>query len=217
MKIKKCQEFKPTGSGRKFLHSWILTNLNDDWQKAFEFFKTRLDTRYIEPMKDLVETKKEDGIGFSITAIFCTLIEFLATMRSGEKYKNCTDKNQAVCDNELFEYCNSTTKFVKFIQKQQPFEIYFSNSRANDFYTNVRCPLLHEARTTNYWKIRKGEDKDNRKPFEFDGKHEKFVYRNKLVGLIEQYLQLYHDELRCPNSVELRAAFKRKMEFQFQE
>jgi len=43
--------------------------------------------------------------------------------------------------------------FVRFLSEQNPFNRFFDRDTAQDFYENVRCPLLHEARTRNGWSI----------------------------------------------------------------
>jgi hypothetical protein len=46
------------------------------WQRAFhEYFRTRLDLRYLNPIRVLQEDGTFQGEGFSILALQCTLID----------------------------------------------------------------------------------------------------------------------------------------------
>jgi len=42
---------------------------------------------------------------------------------------------------------------VSFLTKRTPFNAEFDEPLARDFYKNVRCGLLHEARTKGGWTI----------------------------------------------------------------
>ena len=61
----------------------------DNWKMAYKiFFLTRLETRYFEPIRLMQEHGDRAGEGFSITALHCTLIEFLASTLEGKSYKH---------------------------------------------------------------------------------------------------------------------------------
>ena len=95
----------------------------------------------------------EQGEGFSIVALQCSLIEFLASTLEGKSYKYCPSK-AVKCD--VHEYCNSKALYIRFLRSEHPFSQYFNEATARDFYENVRCPLLHEARTKGRWRILAG-------------------------------------------------------------
>lgn len=58
------------------------------WDEAFEkFFRTRIETRYFGPIRLLQEMNKNNGEGFSIVTIQCSLIEFFASTIEGKGYK----------------------------------------------------------------------------------------------------------------------------------
>ena len=129
----------------------------DNWEDAFNlFFRKRIETRYFSPIKQLIKEDKKAGEGFAIVALQCSLIEFLASTRTGQKYKHCPQiekKKNIECGPH--EYCHSSKLFIDFLYNQKPFKAYFkSKGKADYFYENVRCALLHEARTTGGWKIR---------------------------------------------------------------
>jgi hypothetical protein len=117
------------------------------WAKTFEeFFRKRLSLRYLEPIKTLQNEGTFQGEGFSIVTIQCALIEFLAATKIGKNYK--------YKDPGEHEYSNSSGLFTEFLTAAAPFKGMFDGlDQAKEFYVNVRCALLHEARTKNGWRI----------------------------------------------------------------
>ncbi len=118
----------------------------DDWKQAFEiFFKKRIETRYFEPIRLLQEHGENKGEGFAIVALQCSLIEFLASIRTGQNYKHCQSGSDEC---EKYEYCQSSKLFTDFLRDEEPFKKAFScKVKADSFYKHIRCSLLHEART----------------------------------------------------------------------
>jgi len=196
-------------AGNKSVKDWkILRNkLRDNfdislWQEAYDFFEIRLNTRYFKPINAIKGQDKYMGEGFSITAILCSLIEFLETTWTGEKYKFCRD-------NELkdFEYNKSREKFISFLENRPPFSNVFSNKDdlALQFYQNVRCGLLHEASTKLNWIIRTD---NNTEFYEFrDGEH--VIDRELFEIKIKEFLKHYKTKLF--ENIPLQNAFIRKM------
>jgi hypothetical protein len=68
----------------KFRASLIVGGDEAKWHEASnEYFRTRLDLRYLHPIKILEEQKEFRGEGFSILTIQCSLIEFLESTVQG--------------------------------------------------------------------------------------------------------------------------------------
>src|SRR5436309_15778844 len=62
------------------------------WRGVFQdFFRTRLDLRYLIPIKILQDNGTFSGEGFSIAAIQCSLIEFLESTVQGINYRYVRD------------------------------------------------------------------------------------------------------------------------------
>lgn len=121
------------------------------WQKAFDdYFLKRLSLRYLEPIRILQANGTFQGEGFSIVAIQCTLIEFLASTVEGKNYRFRRANDPPLT---AIEYSKSNELFVRFLSQNPPFSGNFDEGIAQDFYVGVRCGLLHEARTKNGWKI----------------------------------------------------------------
>ncbi|TGQ13585.1 hypothetical protein [Mesorhizobium sp. M00.F.Ca.ET.217.01.1.1] len=171
------------------------------WDSAFtDFFKTRLELRYLHPIKLLQDHGTFSGEGFSITAIQCTLIEFIAATRYGLNYRFVVPGAPPL---GAHEYAKSGALFRDFLAAELPFSAEFTAAVAQDFYASVRCGLLHEASTKNGWRIwARGSsiiDAAN-----------KMVYRDNLQAAILDYVRLYGIALRT--DANLQAAFIRKFD-----
>lgn len=165
------------------------------WAEAFDgFLLGRLRSRYIDPVNAVRHASKWKGEGFTIVSIQCALIEFLAALRAGKKYRH---KNPQ----PPHEYKNSGDLFCDFLRKIDPFDKLFTKAQAKDFYANVRCGLLHEARTNGDWIIRASGTTA------VDCSR-KIVYRNSFQDLIERYIHDYG--LALAGDVPLQEAFIRK-------
>ncbi len=172
------------------------------WKKAFrEYFQERLNLRYLHPVKVLQENGTFTGEGFSIMAILCTLIEFLESTVQGLKYKYSRSKN----DLGDYEYSNSQDIFVNFLCKRTPFNKDFSEDSAREFYSSIRCGLLHEAQTKNGWKIWAKSPSG----CVVDAKA-KVVYRDDFEKAVQEFIADY--AARLGNDKELQAAFVRKFD-----
>lgn len=88
------------------------------WSRAFdEFHETRINTRYLEPMRVIQEHLQSDlGEGFAIATLFCSLVEFLESTEQGLKYVH---RNADPTQNE---YSNSGDLFAAFLKKRAPFD-----------------------------------------------------------------------------------------------
>ncbi len=183
----------------------------DDWEKAFNiFFKRRIETRYFEPIRLLQKHGENKGEGFAIVALQCSLIEFLASTREGKNYKHLKEGEEL----GEFEYEKSAKLFKNFLKKdflenKELASPVFSNSRADSFYCDVRCALLHSAHTKGNWKIIAESEDDNIISWA-DKNSEKILYRNNLQNAFEQYINDYGKKLKTCKC--LQAAFIRKFD-----
>lgn len=145
-------------AGWKTVGDWnavktLLSDFNntDLWSKVFnDFYLTRLNDRYLNPIKLIKGNGGYIGEGFSIMTIICSLIEFLETTHQGKNYRFIKNGDPVL---GLFEYSKSRQIFIDFLTIQVPFNAQFNNQTAEDFYRNIRCGLLHEARTNGSWTI----------------------------------------------------------------
>jgi len=195
----------------------------DNWEDAFKvFFKKRIETRYFEPIRLLQKHGENKGEGFAIVALQCSLIEFLSSVADIENCtckkpellktkRNCCNKKTSAdeCQTCHLNIINNSKRFTDFLHKENGLfkgELSSSN-KARSFYDDVRCTLLHDARTKGKWKIL--ANSDNNKIINWKGENsEKILYRNDLQKAFEQYVDAYGKELeKCPK---LQEAFIRK-------
>ncbi|HIF9369768.1 TPA: hypothetical protein ACX6RS_001834 [Photobacterium damselae] len=170
------------------------------WTKVFEdFFKPRLEKRYLSPVKTLQDHGEFSGEGFSIMTILCSLIEFLESTYQGKSYKYL-QKGEELGE---YEYSSSKAVFITFLTSKPPFSEQFNEELATEFYKSIRCGLLHEAATKNDWRI-KAKSSDKR----IICNDHKLVYRDNFEAGIRQYIDEYCAELIQSHA--LQQAFIRK-------
>ena len=123
----------------------LRTNLlksDEKWPEAFKVFEDRIYARFIDPIEVIISNGKNEGEGFTIALISVVLLEFLAAFEQGKIYKT---SKEGVSPNEYY----SGIKLLKsFLSSSSVFKSHFdSNSKIQKFYENIRCGLVHEART----------------------------------------------------------------------
>lgn len=113
-----------------------------NWPVAFEVFENRINSRFLDPIETIKKNGKNEGEGFSIALISVVLLEFLAAFEQGKIYKT---HKEGISPNEYY----SGIKLLKsFLRSSNVFRQHFdSNEKIQRFYENVRCGLVHEART----------------------------------------------------------------------
>lgn len=162
----------------------------DNWKTVIDLFEQRIQDRYFNVLDILINLKRKSlGEGFSILTLECTLIEYIATLENGMIFKYDKAPDKAYC------YTKSAKWYNKFLNSAPIFNGYFHGAGsylcANDFYQNVRCGLIHEARTRNGWKVgifekNKNKDKSNTKLFEL-----KTIYRTALKNALSDHFQKF--------------------------
>ncbi len=99
---------------------------------------------------------------------------------------------------------NKGEYFKKLLRHQSPFDEYFdTDDKAQNFYKNVRCGLLHEAQTKDGWRILYCLSKEKAVDFE-----QKIVYWEDFKLLVKKYLKNYSTKLSTDQV--LQKAFIRK-------
>ncbi len=204
-------------AGKRTVADWKnledkLSNHPNLWETAFDdFFCSRLETRYLNPIHLLQIHGENTGEGFSIVSLQCALIEFLQTTRDGANFKNGGGKYEPEKwkENNNYEYGSSSKKiFTRFLTGQQPFKSYFDTKvKPEDFYSYVRCSLLHEARTTGNWRITANSQRSETIKEE---NGVKFLQRDRFQQDLEAYIWRYKIELLSDTG--LQEAFKRKFD-----
>jgi hypothetical protein len=181
------------------LKSGVNTKVWED--VAEDYYMARLEFRYLSPIRLLQEHGTSIGEGFSISAIQCTLIEFLESTVQGKSYRYLR-RGETLGD---FEYSSSSDIFTNFLVSRAPFLAQFDVSLANDFYTGVRCGLLHEARTKNDWRIWATDPMGR-----IVDANDKIVFRDNFQDALIEFINSYKAEL--PTNVLYQEAFIRKFD-----
>jgi len=145
-------------AGRKTVADWnalkpSLVDMTNTvlWTSVYnDFYIARLKDRYLDPIKSIKQDGGYTGEGFSIMTIICSLIEFLETTYQGKNYRYRRTGEPVLGQ---FEYSASGQIFIDFLTNRSPFNLQFNAQTSEEFYKNIRCGLLHEARTNGNWTI----------------------------------------------------------------
>lgn len=209
---------------------------SDNWNNAIEIFNDRLNKKFFDPLEEIIkgynkkceENKKAEGEGFTIITVLCAVIECFAAFRVGKIFKH--DKVNGEKD---FYYKNESKQIFTGFLLDKNVEIFKNNFyridatgnqiindplNATNFYSEVRCGLMHEARTKGNWTINTYSSAVNRVKDESifieekDGK--KQIYRTVLFYRLKKYLSDYSTELRGDNlnGAKMRRLFARKLD-----
>jgi hypothetical protein len=192
---------KKTVSDWKHLRSEIQTDPPDNevWEKAYGFFYERLETRYFAPIQAIQSMQRDEGEGFAIMAIVCSLIEFLEATHKGTHYvhRNPNTNN--------YEYNNSKQYFIDFLSRAEV-AARLPLTNPGGFYSEVRCGLLHEAMTKGDWVIKA---RSSNSVYKVEGLLH-IIYRDNFTTALEDYLRDdYKNKLL--NETDVQQAFIRKM------
>ncbi len=179
---------------------WKTLQLDDpessDWGIAVAVLSGRIQERYFDPMDILIAAEKDKPatkrrFGFSILAIDCLLIETLGAFLLG-----LTDTDS-----------KSKKVFSEFLTTRIQFSGDFDVVTAEQFYTDFRCGILHQAevgRSSKVWSV--GDliqIKDNGI----------IVNRNEFHKRLKDDFEVYLKELMNPKMTKLRTNFRKKMDF----
>jgi hypothetical protein len=162
------------------------------WASAFcRFYRMRIDTRYLHPIASIQQHDLQQGEGFAIAALFCSLIEFLESCERGDNFHFICKSKYKLQPHEYSER-QASSYFKNFLKTRTPFNTLIPSTLVDSFYQDVRCGLLHEARTKGGWHISTAPSKGiliSQK----DGKIT--LYRNQLIPALETYFLNYRSRL----------------------
>jgi len=212
-------------AGKKTVRDWkeIKIKLQEDfenveiWEEAYkDFLQKRITSRYLEPIRAINGISKYLGKGFSIVSICCSLIEFFHTLKLGYDFNhpNYSDSTNTLVRSTRNQHDNGTFKplrnkeiFIDFLTMSLPFSNSFNEQLADEFYTKVRCGMLHQAETKDNWII-------------VDGKSEtSMLNQNQQTDIIKlfrrpfekgfaQYMENYKAELISSDATKRAFIFK---------
>lgn len=166
-------------------------NLNSeemDWEFAVEILRDRIYGRYLDQIETLSSDVNKNG--FTIMALNCLLIETLLQFRDGKD-----------------ETTNNKAEYSGFLKMEFP-EVFVTRDIAKNFYTNIRCGILHSAQTKNNSRL---SDRDD-----FVVRVENGILEVSVLGftyVLRKYFNEYLKKLLVPEQTELRENFIKKMNF----
>jgi hypothetical protein len=114
------------------LEEKLLQRKNEDRVFFVGVIRHRLIHRYMEPLSS------QKTSSFLLVAVSCLLIETLQSFRAGQ---NNTNRKSQKTFKDFFE--GNSDLFPGF------------SAVAKEFYENIRCGILHQAETTNGWRLKK--------------------------------------------------------------
>lgn len=163
-----------------------------DWSQGVTIFKDRLETRYLEHIRALLERQTS---GFVVLALDSALIETLEQFRRGTRktpYKQ-------------------VGKYFETFLTETAFNQHFDASLAGLFYTTIRCGLLHQSEADGNSRIKRGSGL----PLvgkTVDGKGI-VVNTQAFHSMLEAVINSYTEDLVNGTNKPQREAFRRKMNF----
>lgn len=152
------------------------------------FIRDRFTERYITPLESIPQKPKDLRNGFCTMAVCCLMIEALESFWQGLPDTNFPR--------------GSSGAFCSFFDRSDNLKDFRGHAR--DFYTHVRCGILHQAETTDGWKIR-------RKGVLFDPSS-KSINATRFHRQLSHCLDTYCNALTShPWTSQLWEAFRKKM------
>lgn len=220
---KQLQELAKWEKVRKELNNSF--DFNDSWKEAIELYRTRMNRKFFSPIQSLINLRTLEGEGFTILLAQCALIESLASFRTGQIFCYKRNPNQP-----NYVYNNSKNMFIYFLHTSPTFKDNFYQIdrdgnkeidvpfKALDFYSFVRCGLVHEARTIKPWHINATSKsvKEEKIFIEKEGSKVKVlrtILHYRLLACMNEYLNDLQDP--SPDKNYLRRLFGRKLDHLF--
>jgi hypothetical protein len=162
------------------------------WDSAFRrFYRMRIDTRYLHPIDAIKRNDKRLGDGFAIAAIFCSLVEFLESCERGDNFHFIGKTKDTLQPHEYNER-QASSYFKDFLKTRKPFDTLIPSTLVDSFYQDVRCGLLHEARTKGGWFISTAASTG---VLVREKRGEITLFRNELIPALEEYFSEYRRRL----------------------
>lgn len=212
--------------GKKTIQDWIdirtkiIANpsTKSNWQSAIDLLELRLETRYFRPIERILYMRITTGEGFAVMTLVCSLVEFLQSCYEGKTFVLNANETK-------FVYGHSGEKFKAFLTSHDPFKTIFSKAVsipdnkiknfADDFYSNVRCGLLHEAATKNNWIIKTSKTNSAKSCIDISNESCKIIYRDNFVDAVKEFIVTYKKEIlsdKKNGGISLRENFVRKID-----
>lgn len=185
--------------------------LNNDelWGLAFNFFEERIRTRYLNPINAILNLKQNNGEGFAVVNLQCSLIETIESFINGWIYEH---PNIIKINGGNLQ--GNYEIFISFFHNHIGFKE--MENEGSEFYRYVRCACLHETQTKNKWLVR--SDNQQTKIFFKNENGEKIIFRENFQKALENSISDYKRAIiegtsfnNIADGTVLRDNFKAKM------
>ena len=200
----------------KILRDKLKTTPTEElWNEAFDdYLVTRVKTRYFDPIEAISKISAQQGKGFSIITIYCSLIDFFEMQLKGYYFEKRNYKD--IAGNTVRSKTKTDKKgkpnplsieevFVHFLTENEPFKSHFNVSLAIDFYKDVRCAILHQAETTGGWLVKDGKITD---PIIYKDTTESIIRWKPMQENFETFLNAYGELLKTDKNIQKNFIFK---------
>jgi hypothetical protein len=150
----------------------LLVQKDDNSREVLaELILHRLRDRYITPLEHIPNKPRDFRSGFLTMAACCLMIETFECFREGKRDTIGKGRGQAAFEKFFSDY---STKF--------------SGIKGKEFYTKIRCGILHQAQTQGRFLIlRRGPIFDSAK---------KSINATKFLRTLKRIVEDYSDDLR---------------------
>ncbi len=145
------------------LRKWMNDKDESSKTKIINLIHHRFNNRYIKHLQNI-------NSGFLKLAVSCLMIETLESFKQGEK----DTKGK------------SGKMFKDFFESEETFFPEFKNI---DFFSDIRCGILHQAETKNAWRVLR----DNSQLID---REERTINSIKFVNALEKSLDNYTEKLK---------------------
>lgn len=191
------------------ISDWLATRnrldplrLDESWRDLIERIRTRVEKRFLEPVQLLLNEERlarrdeyPEGLGFTVLAIDCLLIETLCGYENGAR----TNVGQ------------TASTFEEFLKSAAGFADFFGEGdRAADFARSVRNGVLHDGEARNGWIVWE-RDPDGKVGDDL-GEGVRVVYRSAFHEALVDYQDSYFDRLLETGNADLRANLKQRLD-----
>lgn len=168
--MKNIDDFKLTRNITvKEAREWIASKDESSKSKLISLIDHRFTNRYLKHLDPAINDS-----GFFKMAICSLMIETMESFKQGEK--NTKGKSKQM--------------FIDFFETEEAFFPEFKDVSI-DFYNNIRCGILHQAETTNAWRILRAGSLLN--------KSERTINADKFVKALKSSLENYINNLKENN------------------
>lgn len=159
------------------------------WKKAVEMFSDRINGRFFKQIDLLLTDIKNNS--FAIMALNCLLVETLSQFKEGIAGTDGNNKKA----------------YTQFLQKEF-FTEFDSVSKAELFYSNIRCGILHSAQTKGKTRL------SDQESYVIDLKNGVLsVSVLSFSKLLKEYFEQYKEKLKDSIQYDLRKNFIAKMKY----